>query len=346
MKTTAAVLVAPGRPLEMAELEIPTLAPGQVLVEIAYSGACHTQILEVRGHRGDDPWCPHCLGHEAAGTVVERGAGVDKVEVGDDVVLGWIKGRGADVSGTTYGWNGRKVNAGGVTTFSRLAVVSENRLVRLPTGLDPRMATLLGCAAPTGFGSVLNVCAARPGQSLAVFGTGGVGLCAVAAAAAQGCSPVIALDPLGAKLEMARALGATHTFQVGETDVTGILADVVPGGLDFAIEASGRTEVMARALTAVRPRGGTAVVIGNAHSGDTLSLDPGQLNQGKRLLGTWGGDSKPDEDTARFAEILTDARFDFRCLLSEPYPLSAINAALDDLEAGRVGRPLIHMAEV
>ena len=119
MKTLAAVLVELGRPLELLELEIPPLKPGQVLVEVAYSGVCHTQLGEARGHRGEDRFLPHCLGHEASGFVRELGPGVRKVRVGEPVVLSWIKGSGANVFGTVYQENGRAINAGGVTTFAR-----------------------------------------------------------------------------------------------------------------------------------------------------------------------------------------------------------------------------------
>src|SRR4051794_32144375 len=211
MKTTAAVLVEPGRPLELADLDIPALKPGQVLVEVAFCGVCHTQILEARGHRGRDPYLPHCLGHEGSGTVRECGPGVTKVKPGDRVILSWIKGSGADVPGTVYDWNGRAVNAGGITTFATHSVISENRLTVVPDGMDMRLAALVGCAVPTGAGVVFNTAQPRPGQSLVVFGVGGIGSCAVAAAALAGCVPVIAVDVNGDKLALAKQLGATHT---------------------------------------------------------------------------------------------------------------------------------------
>ena len=139
MKTEAALLVQTGKPLVLAEIEIPALKPGQVLVEIAYSGACGTQVMEWRGDKGEDKWVPHCLGHEGTGTVLETGSAVTKVKAGDKVVLSWIKGNGIEAGGAVYDWDGRKVNAGGVTTFQRHAVVSENRLTLLP----PRSAD--GC---------------------------------------------------------------------------------------------------------------------------------------------------------------------------------------------------------
>jgi S-(hydroxymethyl)glutathione dehydrogenase/alcohol dehydrogenase len=209
MKTTAAVLVEPGSPLELADLEIPALKPGQVLVEVAYSGVCHTQLLEARGHRGEDRYLPHCLGHEGSGIVREVSNGVARVKPGDPVILSWIRGEGADVPGTVYGWNGRPVNAGAITTFATYSVISENRLTPIADGLSMRHAALVGCAVPTGAGVVFNTAQAQPGQSLVVFGVGGVGGCAIAAAASCGCHPIVAVDVNPDKFVLARQLGAT-----------------------------------------------------------------------------------------------------------------------------------------
>lgn len=343
MKTTAAILVETGRPLELAQLDIPALKPGQVLVEIAFSGICHTQLLEVRGHRGPDAFLPHCLGHEATGTVRELGPGVTKVADGDRVVLSWIKGSGANVPGTVYGWNGRKVNAGGVTTFMRHAVVSENRLTRLPPGLDPAEAVMLGCALPTGMGAVMNTARAEPGCSLVVMGAGGIGLCAIMAAKASGCIPIIAVDPNAMKRALALELGATHAFDPNVVDPVNEIRLLTNGGADTAIEATGRPDVMLQVVQCVRPQGGRAVIVGNAHAGHTIALDPRILNDGKSLLGTWGGDSQPDRDVPRFARLLMAGRVSVKPLLSKPYRLADVDKALDDLEAGRVGRPLIDM---
>src|SRR5260370_41835065 len=145
MKTEAALLVQTGTPLVVAQIEIPALKPGQALVEIAYSGACGTQVMEWRGDKGEDKWVPHCLGHEGTGVVVESGSAVTKVKADDKVVLSWIKGSGIEAGGTVYDWDGRKVNAGGVTTFQRHAVVSENRLTRLPADWPTDVARAVRC---------------------------------------------------------------------------------------------------------------------------------------------------------------------------------------------------------
>jgi S-(hydroxymethyl)glutathione dehydrogenase / alcohol dehydrogenase len=346
MKTEAAILVETGRPLDIVELDVPALQAGQVLVEIAYSGVCHTQLSEARGHRGVDRWLPHCLGHEGTGRVLETGPAVTRVKPGQEVILSWIRGAGAEAGGVAYRWGERVVNAGLITTFQRHAVVSESRLTPNVAGVDLKAGVVLGCALPTGFGAVVNVARVRPGEAVAVLGTGGVGLCAVIGAAMAGAHPIIAIDLNPAKLELARRLGASHAIDAA-SDMAAVEEAVraATGGglLDVAIEATGLPSVMATALRLVRPQGGRAVVIGNARFGDQLSFDPAQLNQGKSLLGTWGGDSVPERDYPRYGRLLAAGRIAVEPLLNRSYTLDGINQALADLEVGKAFRPVIAM---
>ncbi|MCE9604331.1 MAG: zinc-binding dehydrogenase [Planctomycetia bacterium] len=348
MKTLAAVLVELGRPLELADLEVPLLAPGQVLVQVAFSGVCATQLGEARGLRGPNAYLPHCLGHEAGGTVVEVGPAVTKVRVGNRVILSWMKGSGIDVPGTTYRWGDRTVNAGGVTTFATYTVVAENRLTPIDAAFPLREAALLGCAAPTGLGAVFNTAAAERGASVVVFGTGGIGLCAVAAARIAGLGPIVAVDPSADRLQAAERMGATQRINPRElgddVDIAAALKKIAPQGFDYAIEASGVPDVMSQALAAVRNRGGTAVLVGNAPHGRKLEIDPKQFNLGKRLLGTWGGDNVPDRDFPRYCEMVGDGRLSLAPLMEHEYALTDVNRALEDLERGTVVRPLLNMA--
>ena len=344
MKTEAALLVQTGQPLVVTEIETPPLKPGQVLVEIAYSGACGTQVLEWRGDKGEDKWVPHCLGHEGTGTVVETGSAVTKVKPGDKVVLSWIKGSGIEAGGAIYDWDGRKVNAGGVTTFQRHAVVSENRLTLLPDGLPMDVAVLLGCAAPTGMGAIFNVLEVRPGDAVAVFGTGGIGLNALMAAAFSGAVPIIGIDPSPTRRALAKTYGATDVIDPTGIDIVAEVRKIVPQGVDVAVEATGLPAVMGQAVNSTRQQGGRAVVIGNARYGSRLEVDPGIFNQGKSLMGTWGGNSQPDRDYGRFGRLLATGRFPVRDLLSKPYRLADADQALQDLAAARIGRPLIDMS--
>lgn len=343
MHTLAAILVDTNH-LVIDELEIPPLKPGQVLVEIEYSGVCHSQLLEVRGYRGKDTFLPHCLGHEGSGKVLEIGAKVEKVKPGDHVILSWIKGSGANVPGTTYQWKDKTVNAGAITTFNRHAVISENRLTPISKEFPLKEAALIGCALPTGLGAVINTAQPRPGQSLAVFGCGGIGLCAIRGAAICGCAPIIAIDLVASKLEAAKQLGATHCINASIQDPLQELSKIGP--LDFAIEASGNPSVMQQALQAVRPQGGVAVIVGNARFGSQLSIDPQLLNQGKKLLGTWGGDNQPDLHFPRYCSLIQHGHLNLHPFLSSIYGLREIDLALNDLEKGHALRPILDLSKI
>lgn len=345
MKTEAAILVETGKPLNVSSLEIPMLKPGQVLVDIAFSGVCHTQVLECRGYRGEDKYLPHCLGHEGSGIVREIGKGVTKVKPGDNVILSWMKGSGADVTSTIYNWSGVKVNAGAITTFSKHSVISENRLTLIPKDYDISMeeAVALGCAVPTGLGAVFNVAKPLQNQSIAIFGAGGIGLCAIAGAKIAECKPIIAIDIKKEKLELAKKFGASHCINALELNPVEEINNICHGGLDFAIESSGTPKVMLQAIHSVRNQGGAVVIVGNARFGEVLNLDPKQFNLGKKMLGTWGGDNNPDTDFIRYIELIASGKLNVKPLISDTYKLTEINEAIDDLEEGKVLRPLIEM---
>ena len=327
----------------MELLSLPELPPGAVLVEIAYSGICRSQLLEVQGHRGDDPYIPHALGHEAAGTVRAIGNGVSKVSVGDRVVVTWIRGEGADVRSFSYAGANDTVNSGAVSTFMTSSMVSENRLVPIDDSVSMREAVLLGCAIPTGVGAVLNAADARPGSSTVVFGVGGVGLCAIGGAKVAESDPIIAVDVVPEKLELARQMGATHTVDASSVDAVEAIRELTNGaGADNVIEAAGRVETMEAALAATRI-GGVCVLAGNLPHGQRISLDPFDLIKGKRLIGTAGGGTVPDRDIPRYAEFIASGKLTVQPILDEPYPLSRVNDALEALDAGRAGRATIDM---
>jgi len=179
--TQAAVLEQTGADLRILDLQIPDLLPWQVLVEVRYSGMCRSQLMEARGMRGEDPWLPHLLGHEASGIVLGVGEGVTKIQEGDEVILTWIKGEGMDVPG-------------GLFTFSRHTVVSENRVVAKPASLPFDTAILYGCALPTGAGMVINELDIEKHNSVVVYGLGGIGITALLALLARKIKTVIAID--------------------------------------------------------------------------------------------------------------------------------------------------------
>ena len=343
----AAVLSRLNEPLDLVSgIECGQPGRGQVLVKVAYSGVCHSQLMEVRGRRGADAYLPHLLGHEGTGKVVQIGDGVSKVKPGDLVVLGWIKGSGLDGGGVRYrcACMPQAINAGGVTTFNEYALVSENRVVSLPEGVPLDVAVLFGCAVPTGAGIVTNDLKPAPGSSIAVFGLGGIGMSALMATMLFECAKVIAVDISADKLELARSFGATHTINAAGTDAVVEIRKLTGGaGVDYAVEASGQASVIEQAFESVKRGGGVCVFASHPEHGKRISIDPYELICGKQIRGSWGGSSNPDRDIPMFAKLYREGRLPLEKLITKRYPMDAINEALDDLEHHRVGRPLIEI---
>lgn len=343
----AAVLSRLGEPLGvMSGIECAAPGCGQVLVKLAYSGVCHSQLMEVRGRRGADAYLPHLLGHEGTGKVIEVGEGVSKVKPNDLVVLGWIKGSGLDGGGVRYrcACMSQDINAGGVTTFNEYALVSENRIVPLPAGVPLDVGVLFGCAVPTGAGIITNDLRPAPGSSIAVFGLGGIGMSALMATMLFECAKVIAVDVSADKLSLARSFGATHTIDATQTDPVSEIRSMTGGlGVDYAVEASGQVSVIEQAFESVRRGGGICVFASHPEHGKRISIDPYELICGKQIRGSWGGSSNPDRDIPMFAKLYLEGQLPLEKLITKRYPLEAINEALDDLEQHRVGRPLIEI---
>lgn len=344
MQTQAAVLSELNQPLRIMDLILPALKAGQVLVDVAFSGVCHSQLLEVRGKRGPDRFLPHTLGHEGSGTVLEIGPDVTKVKPGDRVVLSWIKGSGLDVPSATYGGAEQPVNSGAISTFMRRTIICENRLTVIPDRMPLREAALLGCAILTGAGIVENNAKVAPGSSVAVFGVGGIGLSAVIASSLAGAASVVAVDIIDRKLEQARLLGATDCINSRCEDPLAAIHRLTSNrGVDCAIEAAGLRETMELAFRSVRAGGGLCVLAGNLPQGERISIDPFDLIRGKRIAGTWGGEAQPDRDIPRYVELFMEGKLRLGSLITHEYALEDINRALDHLEAGEVGRALINM---
>lgn len=343
-KTEAAVLFEINQPLRVITLDIPPLKPGQVLVELAYSGICASQLLEVKGKRGKDAFLPHTLGHEGSGVVLEIGPGVNKVKPGDKVVLSWIKGNGSDVSSVSYQSGDGIINSGAISTFIRHTVTCENRVTPIPQEMPLREAALLGCAVPTGCGIIFNTAKMQAGDSVAVFGIGGVGLSSILAANLVRANPIIAIDIFDHKLEWARQGGATHLINAQKQDPLTEILNITEGkGVNYTIEAAGKREAMEIAFQSVCEKRGICILAGNLSKGERMNLDPFDLIKGKRLIGTWGGETDPDRDIPIYVSIFLSGKLPIHSLITKVYSLLEINKALEDLEEGRVCRPLIDL---
>jgi S-(hydroxymethyl)glutathione dehydrogenase/alcohol dehydrogenase len=339
----AAVLEKINSPLEIRYLNFPSLLSGQVLVKVHYSGVCRSQLMEVKGGRGHDPWIPHLLGHEGSGEVVSIGEGVTKVKPGDAVILGWIKGSGLEAPGAIYHCGDQVINSGRVTTFSTYTVVSENRVTLKPPQLPMDVAVLFGCALPTGAGMILNQVKPDADTTVAVLGLGGVGLSALMALKGYNCKRIIAIDISSEKLDLAKDLGATHTLQVGQHSIHEEIMTLTGDGVDICVESAGSVETIELGFSLIRKGGGRLWFASHPPEGQLIRLAPHDLISGKHIFGTWGGSSFPDRDVPIMTELFRKGQVPLERLLTKRYRLDQVNEALADLEAGKVFRPLLVM---
>jgi len=343
MKMTAAVLEQCGQPLQLMELDIPPLQRGQVLVKIAYSAICRSQLMEIGGHRGQDKWLPHLLGHEASGTVVDVGADVTKVAPGDDVILTWIKCSGIESVTPQYCHNGRTINAGPVTTFSNYSIVSENRVALKPSELDMDIAVLFGCALATGSGMVLNELKPTAHDSVIVLGLGGVGMSALLALIATGVKQIIAIDKDPQKIELAQSLGVTAVQYESEESVLSFVRQSFPDGADFCIEAGGTTGTIELGFSLINERTGQLLFASHPPAGEQISLDPHELITGKQIRGSWGGQLQPDIDIAKLTGLYDHSKLPLALLTKNRFEFEHINQALALFSSRQVFRPILAM---
>ncbi len=338
----AAILTQTGSPLKVVELTMPkTLAVGQVRVKIFYSGICGAQIGEIAATKGPDKFLPHCLGHEGVGGVTQIGHGVSTVKVGQRVVLHWRPSDGIQSEPPVYQWRGKRVNAGWVTTFQEQAIVSENRLTPLPDGIALRHAPLLGCALTTAYGVVTRDADIKPGQSVLVFGAGGVGLPIInMAARLVSAHPVVAIDPIREKWHAAIRVGAKAAFAPSIPDAE--LLECYCGLFDCVIDTTGRSEVIERAYRLTKPKGKT-ILVGVPKHDDPIRIDSLPLHFGKLLTGSEGGQSKPHEDIPRLGRLVRSGKLAIDDLFTHEFSLKQINKALDLVRSGTAGRVLLRM---
>ena len=341
----AAILTELRTPLVIAELTMPeALSVGQVLVKIHYSGICGSQLGEIDGAKGEDKFLPHLLGHEASGTVIDIGPGVKHVNVGDKVVLHWRKGLGIESSPPRFTWQDRPVNAGWVTTFNEYAIVAENRVTPIPPDSDLEVAALFGCAVTTGFGIVENNAKVRIGESVVVFGAGGIGLNIVQAAALVSAYPVIAVDLHDNKLALAKQMGATHIINSARGDTRNEILDITGvAGADVFIDNTGQPAIIEMAYQITKPQG-RVTLVGVPRKGCNINIYSLPLHFGKQISGSHGGEAIPQTDIPRYQRLYRAGRIHLRELITARYSLENINQAIADIRSGVIaGRCLVDM---
>jgi aryl-alcohol dehydrogenase len=362
----AAVVRRKGGPFHIETLLVDEPRADEVLVRIVATGMCHTDIV-IRDQVYPVP-LPIVLGHEGAGIVERVGAAVHKVVPGDHVVLSFMscghcgrcamgqpaycdKGHplcfgGAREDGSTAMHDGqsRPVHDHffGQSSFGTYALANERTVVKVPKDLPLERLGPLGCGIQTGAGAVMNALQVGAGASFAAFGSGSVGLSAIMAARIVGATTIIAVDVIPSRLALAKELGATHTVNAKDTDTVGQIRKIIDGGVDFALETTGRPDVVRQAIDALGTRG-TCGIVGAAPIGTKASFDMGELmSPGKAIRGIIQGDSVPELFIPQLIELHRQGRFPFDRLIKF-YALDDINQAAADSESGVTIKPVLRM---
>jgi len=347
MKTIAAIQTAPGNQLIIEELELPDPRGDQVVVKLFSSGVCHSQL-----HQMENPSLrrPLVLGHEGTGIVTHVGRNVTHLEEGDHAIVTWVPrtpviGR-PDVAPSGVTFQEEQVQ-GTVYTWGEDVLVSGEYVVPISKEYPTDVTCLVGCAVLTGAGAVLNTAKVRPGDSVAVFGVGGVGLCAIRMAAIIEAYPIIAVDLVDDKLEMAREFGATHGVNASLADPVAAIQDITSGGVDYAFDAIGVKVTNEQILPSTRGggpgadnHGGMAVLIGLP--GWDITIDSRLFVTHQRQYRGSLGATYPDKDFQMFLRLYQEGKFPLDKLVTQRYELKDINEACDALKSGEImGRAII-----
>ncbi len=356
---------AESRPLEICELELDEPGPGEMLVKIGAAGLCHSDLSVIDGSRPRP--MPMALGHEAAGTVVSVGSGVERFAPGDRVAMAFVPacgdcrpcrqgraalcepGAAANAAGTLLSGERRLHEPGsddvmhhhlGVSAFADHAVVAPESAIPIPDDLPFELAALFGCAVLTGVGAVVNAAQITPDDQVAIFGLGGVGMSAVLGARLAGARTIIAVDTMAEKLRLAERIAGAVGFAAGD-DVVERIRSATDGGVDCAIETVGNASVLAEAYAATR-RGGSTVTVGLPHPDRMLTIPAVSLAAEERILrGSYLGSSVPVRDVPRFIEHYRDGQLPVEQLLTHRMALDDINEGFDRLARGEAVRQVV-----
>lgn len=343
--TKAAILVEQNKKLIVDQVQLPEeLGIGQVLVKLHVSGICGSQIGEINGAKGEDRYLPHLLGHEGCGTIISIGPGVKTLCEGDLVVLHWRKGVGIESEPPKYNWRGKTVNAGWVTTFNQFAVISENRCTTLPNDTDKELAALFGCAITTGFGVIENNAKLLMGESIVVFGAGGIGLNIIQAASLSSSWPIIAVDLYDSRLDLAKKFGATHTINSKKDEAKEAIINILKNNpLDVFIDNTGLPEVIEMGYEITHSKG-RVILVGVPKKNSNINIYSLPLHFGKSISGSHGGESNPTKDIPRYLNLFNNGLWGIEGLISERYKLENINEAIDSMQNGQsIGRVIINL---
>ena len=335
MKFKASILTEIDKPLIVSEVETTDLQVGQVLVKILVSGLCGAQLQEISGLKGNEKFLPHLLGHEGCGIVEEIGPGVTTVKKGDKVVMHWRKGEGIEAPFPTYIYNDKKMSSGKVTTLSEYSVVSENRLTTVPNDTPEELCALLGCGLTTALGVINNEAEVKLGESVLIIGVGGVGLNLIQGAKLVSAYPIVAMDVVEEKRDIAQNVGATHFVNSSTEDID--------QKFDVIIDTTGIPSVISNA-TQYLSGTGRLILVGQPKPGQDVTIPNGGKmfdGSGKTIKATQGGKTSPTEDIPRYVKLHQAGVLDVKKIITHTFGLEEINDAVSLLKSGHAGRIII-----
>ncbi len=367
MESRAAIAVKAGAPLEVGTVDVQGPKAGEVLVEIKATGVCHTDQFTLSG---DDPEgiFPAILGHEGAGVVVEIGAGVTSLKVGDHVIplytpecrtcdyctsgktnlcqkIRETQGQGVmpDNSSRFSRGNDKIFHYMGTSTFSNYTVVPEIALAKVREDAPFEKICYIGCGVTTGIGAVINTAQVKPGDNVVIFGLGGIGLNCIQGARIAGADKIIGVDLNPARKDIAERFGMTHFVNPTEVegDLVPYLVDLTKGGADYTFECIGNVNVMRQALECCHKGWGTSIIVGVAPAGAEISTRPFQLVTGRNWRGTAFGGAKGRTDVPKIVDWYMEGKIEIDPLITHILPLDEINSAFDLMHSGESIRSVV-----
>ena len=334
----AVVLEELNQPLTLREVGLTELKFGQVLVKVLVSGLCGSQLREIKGHKGNEKFLPHLMGHEGCGIVESVGIGVTTVRPGDKVVMHCHLGSGIDSPFPSYTLDGKTISSRKVTTLSEFSIVSENRVTKISLQTPSVLAAMLGCSLTTALGIVDNECELKFGESVAIIGCGGVGLNLIQAARMKNASPIYGVDVNQSMFDLASQLGANcFVYDI----------QYLPEKCDVIVDTTGIPDVISAAFERLKP-GGRLILTGQP-APDRLVCLPNVVSMfdgsGKSIRAIKGGGTDPEEDIPRYIKLALKGLLDYETIHTHTFTLDEINEAFDLLSSGNAGKIMIRINE-
>jgi S-(hydroxymethyl)glutathione dehydrogenase/alcohol dehydrogenase len=332
----AVVLTELNKPLKVCDITPMPLSIGQVLVKVLVSGVCGSQLLEIKGYKGNAKFLPHLMGHEGCGIVSEVGQGVTRVKVGDKVVMHWMKTEGIESPFPAYKYENQIISSGKVTTLSEFSVVSENRLTPVPPDTNENLCALLGCCLTTGLGAVVNDANIKMGESVLVLGCGGVGLSVVLGASIHGACPIVVSDISDDKQVLAYAVGATRFIN---PHTSGQIKDK----FDVIIDTTGACDLIGVSMEMLADSG-RYILVGQGRPNDTIHITNFMHlfgGKGKTIKASQGGATNPAVDIPRYIKMAKYGLINVDNMITNILPLEDINEAVELMNQSKTGRVII-----